>query len=411
MGELRQRLEMENRTDLEGRPFTSDPGGTQPLADYLTVGVAKLVNGAMIYAMVDEAKTVFRDVAVSKVITKDGSIVQQESVDDGRGFRRGMPALRDMKMQWTMNEFVAMDEQFVYKFKKPDKAFCTMASLEKSAIEDFQNYMMSYDYRKMRVGYLYGTFCEDDNSVKVECIYEPPQETTDVGFALLGDPMADRVAALAEMLELKKVGWIVAHPPREDKFFMSGAEVIAAAEQQLEAAGGIEDTPFVTITVTIAADDPNKREVNAYQVTKQCMEMAAEGALLVSPNLGCCAVDPTFTAVVEGRNAKEVDTAFFISPVPIKSFDSKTLLTTFPKANRDGTVQTRDDLKRQISKAGREGWTLQALLADFHLLLFLCDYFDIHGDMPQLCHSVKQSDVPIDEGYQLLIRSIAGLDE
>jgi len=31
--------------------------------------------------------------------------------------------------------------------------------------------------------------------------------------------------------------------------------------------------------------------------------------------------------------------------------------------------------------------------------------------MPQLCHSVKQSDVPIDEGYQLLIRSIAGLDE
>jgi hypothetical protein len=103
-----------------------------------------------------------------------------------------------MKMQWTMNEFVAMDEQFVYKFKKPDKAFCTMASLEKSAIEDFQNYMMSYDYRKMRVGYLYGTFCEDDNSVKVECIYEPPQETTDVGFALLGDPMADRVAALAD---------------------------------------------------------------------------------------------------------------------------------------------------------------------------------------------------------------------
>lgn len=65
-----------------------------------------------------------------------------------------------------------------------------------------------------------------------------------------------------------------------------GAEVIAAAEQQLEAAGGIVDTSFITITVTIAADDPSKREVFAYQVTKQGMEMAAEGALVVSPNLG-----------------------------------------------------------------------------------------------------------------------------
>ena len=50
------------------------------------------------------------------------------------------------------------------------------------------------------------------------------------------------------------------------RFFLSGAEVIAAAEQQLEAAGGIEDTPFVTITVTIAHDDQTKRVVSAYQV-------------------------------------------------------------------------------------------------------------------------------------------------
>jgi hypothetical protein len=49
---------------------------------------------------------------------------------------------------------------------------------------------------------------------------------------------------------------------------LSGAEVIAAAEQQLETAGGIEDTPFVTITVTIDAADSTKRIVSAYQVRK-----------------------------------------------------------------------------------------------------------------------------------------------
>ena len=53
--------------------------------------------------------------------------------------------------------------------------------------------------------------------MKVECIYEPPQDTTDTGFTLLDDPKADRVAALAGLLGLRKVGWIFAHPPREEK--------------------------------------------------------------------------------------------------------------------------------------------------------------------------------------------------
>lgn len=42
------------------------------------------------------------------------------------------------------------------------------------------------------------------------------------------------------------------------------------------------------------------------QVSKQCMEMVAEGVLSPSKNLGCCAVSPTFTAIVEGKEAKEV---------------------------------------------------------------------------------------------------------
>ena len=37
-----------------------------------------------------------------------------------------------------------------------------------------------------RVGFLYGRFNED-TSVKVEVIYEPPQETTDTSFTLLQD--------------------------------------------------------------------------------------------------------------------------------------------------------------------------------------------------------------------------------
>jgi hypothetical protein len=38
------------------------------------------------------------------------------------------------------------------------------------------------------------------------------------------------------------------------------------------------------------------------------MEMVAEGVLQISPsNLGSCSVHDTFTAVVSGKNVKEVD--------------------------------------------------------------------------------------------------------
>lgn len=52
------------------------------------------------------------------------------------------------------------------------------------------------------------------------------------------------------------------------RFFLSGAEIIATAEQQLETAQGIEDTPFVTITVTIdvTVTDEKKTHLSAYQV-------------------------------------------------------------------------------------------------------------------------------------------------
>lgn len=113
LSDLRIRLETENKTDLEGRSFTSDPQGLKTLPDNSTVNQAGLANGEMIYAMIDVAHTIFRDTAhpVMKTIAKDGTIVATEGADDSKGFRRGMPSLRDMKMQWTLNQFISMDEQ------------------------------------------------------------------------------------------------------------------------------------------------------------------------------------------------------------------------------------------------------------------------------------------------------------
>lgn len=94
--------------------------------------------------------------------------------------------------------------------------------------------------------------------MRVEALYEPPQEGTHEGFELLEDPRAERVEELAAALGLKKVGWIFAHPPREKGFVFSGLEVLTAAAEQLEAAQGVGETPFVTIRVSLEKEEAAK---------------------------------------------------------------------------------------------------------------------------------------------------------
>lgn len=110
--------------------------------------------------------------------------------------------------------------------------------------------------------------------------------------------------SIASCLGMQQVGWLFAHPPREKGFFFSSLEVITAAELQLEAAKGVAETSFVTVKVTL--NEEGAVIVEGFQVSQQCMEMVAESVLDVGPNPGSCAVNPTFTAIMEGKESKEV---------------------------------------------------------------------------------------------------------
>ena len=246
---------------------------------------------------------------------------------------------------------------------------------------------------------------EDEKKTKknakviVEAIYEPPQEADPdaaEGFVILDDPDEENVEHLANMLGLTRVGWIVGHPPREEGFQLSAAEVIMAAELQLECAGGIEPTPFVTVRVTVG--DEGNVVVEAFQVSLQCMEMVAEEALDVGPNPGFCYVNDTFTAIQEGKPSATVENNFFLTLVPINSYQTDTFVSMFPRANRayDDRAQTHDEMKRQLSKSGQSGWTFVDLLSDFALLLYLCKFLDVKTDLPKICQSVRDRDVPLE---------------
>lgn len=130
-------------------PLCSDPGCKSPLGEdsSKTLGELGLGNGFMVYCGVvaetcaeagppagnaggDEAAAASVTGAsmtsggnMKRIIGKDGSIKlvpadnAEEVGDDGRGFRKGQMALRDMKMQWTLAEFTAMDAQYNFKVR------------------------------------------------------------------------------------------------------------------------------------------------------------------------------------------------------------------------------------------------------------------------------------------------------
>ena len=76
IGHLKARVEREHKTNLHGREFTSQPGESNVIPEYLTVADAGLKNGSQIYLTVDETQSgVHEEGRTGKVITKDGNIV------------------------------------------------------------------------------------------------------------------------------------------------------------------------------------------------------------------------------------------------------------------------------------------------------------------------------------------------
>jgi nuclear protein localization family protein 4 len=401
------------------RPLSRDPACSDPLDVRRSLVDQGIDHGGMIHCRVDAATCAEASMESSitnmrRVIAKDGSVqMVHTSESDTRGFRKGQLPLRDMKMQWTLNDFIALDSQYEFKIQRQEEAICKGVSLDSSSVNSFQTYLRNFQFSRQRCGFLYGRFTDDDTKVLVEAIYEPPQEAdpdSPEGFHLLDDDKEDQVEQLAQLLGLTKVGWIFGHPPRAKGFSFSAHEIILAAEFQLEAAQGVEKTPFVTVKVTL--NDDGKVEVDAFQVSQQCMQMVAEEALQVGDNRGFLEVNETFSAIQEGKNAKELAPEFFLTTVPIVQHQSEVFVSTFPKFNRqiDDRLPSKDELKKQLSKSGSSGWTFVDLLADFNLLIFLCDFLDLATDMPKICDSINNRQIPLDEGYKLIIASMCNMD-
>jgi nuclear protein localization protein 4 homolog len=330
-----------------------------------------------------------------------------------------------------------LDAQYEFKIQRQENAICQLVSLDVPSVSNFQLYVQQFAFAQKRIGYLYGKFVpvseteandkKDDSasSTKMKCIveaiYEPAQEvdrTSVDGFALHDDNEEEEmiVAQISSLLGLQRVGWIVGHEYRND-YTLSSSEIIMAAEFQLEAANGVHETPFVTVTVAPSSSSNNSQvSVEAFQVSTQCMAMVAEEALEVDPsNPKVCVINETFTAIQEGKASPTVENSFFLAVVPIVQHTSETYVAEFPRLNRtiyeNNQPPSTDAMKRHLSKSGTAGWTFVDRLADFNLLIFLSKFLDVATDYPKICTAITdRNNTPLDDGYKLIIKSLAGMD-
>lgn len=401
---VKQWVEQQHTIAVGAQQMSLDQHHTRVAQNHETLQSLGIGHGDMLFLDYDGDFITTGGVVGAKV-NADGTIthVTYHESANKNSFRPGLKALRDMKMHWTLGEFMRMDAQFEYKISAQKSAHVSKVVLDAASCNDFQGYLRQFAFQQSRCGWLYGTVDEETKEVTVDFIYEPPQEGTPYGFEVLDDPNADKVDAVAEALGREKVGWVFSHPPREEEtFHFSAHEVLLAAQLQADAGG--KESLFVTLKVTL--DKEGQASFEAFQVSDQCVEMFSVGALVEhEADPKSCGIQDTFTALVEAKPAKNVDNNFFLCVVPVVTHESE-MKCDFPKLNREGSYRSRAALKEQLQRYRSEEYVKR--ISDFQLLVFLTDFLDPQTDIPAICQSIRNPHIPLDSGYPLLIDSVAG---
>lgn len=298
------------------------------------------------------------------------------------------------------------------RIERQDKAHVESVSFDRNAANVFQSYVQSaLAFSIKRGGILYGTVDEASN-LRVEFVYEPPQEGgADTLLLERGTPEEAQVDFLAELMGLKKVGWIFTQSNKQRDYIISGAEVLQMAQMQGELGEN-----SVTVVVTF---DPNEQGGNvhfeAFQCTDQAVQLAKEGWFKGGPEAEASGAlemhnpkHPDFkdAIIVAGKDTSVVDSDWFLCPLKILDHEGP-FMAAFPVENRL-IPQTKNDLRDHLRRQSSKPY--EQRLSDMHLLLWLTKQPNMDpGDMLAVCEAVKAKQ-PLMEGYRVIIDSIAGLD-
>lgn len=275
---------------------------------------------------------------------------------------------------------------------------------DKKAVSVFQyNMGQNLAFSVQRLGILYGSVVEE-GWVKVEVIYEPPQENTAHGVILHAkEAQLQHADAVAEALGLAKVGVIIgqtAEDYEDEEFVLSSSQMvlIATLRPQKEKEDD-EEPPFVILTV--GARDEGSNEVEAFELSRQFYDLHRRRYFLPSDDDFMVKMkEPIW---LQTREAKEMPVDYFIVTAPLKGGEGR-YRCEFPVENRR-QLQENQYVAMVLNKY--KGKSMAEALADFHLLLFLVPSLGLQ-EVCLMAECVRDGE-EIPEGSKLLVQSVAGV--
>jgi len=328
--------------------------------------------------------------------------------------------------QWTLTNFLDYKSTKEFVLGSTPEPHAKFVQVDQRATHTFMNYMISTGFMCKRIGYLYGRWVTDEVSgergVQVHAIFEPAQDSTSDEIVIKEDAEADaRLAALCNMLSLKRVGVIIGHPAREYVFSVNELILASKLHAQAVEADPEEGKHFVAMKARPVLQTEDDIEgvatVEAYQMTDQCVELCARDAFDQSktdPRVAKTAKDCCF--VVEKKEQRKATVEFFFArvfdvsrPLEGKPFASF-LGSRFCIENRPTEPQDAQQLVSYLRRLkGKEPFL--RTVADLHFLFFLATAFlDMTTDMPVLCEKILTDKAEDFDGFQMMINCYAGLD-
>jgi len=290
------------------------------------------------------------------------------------------------------------------KYRQQKQSAVSGVEADKKAVSVFQyNMGQNLAFSVQRLGLLYGSLTEE-GWVRVEAIYEPPQENTAHGVLLhTGHAQLAHAEEVARGLGMARVGVIIgqtAEDYEDEEFVLSSSQMllIASLRPQKEKDND-QEPPFVILTV--GARDEGANEVEAFELSEQFYDLHRRRYFLPSDDDFMVKMkEPIW---LQTKEAKEMPVDYFIVTAPLKGGEGR-YRSEFPVENRR-QPQENQYLKMVLNK--HKDKTMAEALADFHLLLFLVPSLGLQ-EVVLMAECIRQgTEVP--EGAKLLVQSVAGM--
>lgn len=305
----------------------------------------------------------------------------------------------------TMADIIAKQR----RVERQDKAAVEGVSFDRAAANAFQQYCNSaLAFSIKRGGICYGTVGED-NIVRVEFVFEPPQQGSQDELLLeRGTPQEAQADFLAGVLGLQKVGWVFCQANKERDWIVSSGELQAMAAMQDEMG-----PKSVTVLVTWDANDHGGNvHFEAFQCSEQAVQLYKDGWFVpesepsgISKMRNPKEPNVEQAVIVASKDADSVDNDWFLCACAILDHTGP-LLSSFPVENRL-IPQSASSLREHLRK--HSSLPYSGRLADLHLLLWLAGQPNLdQADMLAIVEAVRDKG-ELMEGYKVIIDSIAGV--